>query len=324
MNYAKSRITSILLAGTALLAATPAFAGGVAAGTLIENTASATYTTGSGSQTVGSNTVSLQVDELLDVTVASQDGGAVAVTSGTSVLTFEITNIGNGPEAFLLTADPVVTGNDFTATITGIAYDVDGNGEYDPATDRLLAAGEASPVLDADGTLTVFVLASTTAGLADADLSKVSLLAEAVTGTGAPGTVFGGAGVGGSDAVAGTTGADADADGSLIARIVSVGLAKSATVLDPFGGNEVLPGAVVTYTITAKVTGSGDVADLVVSDVIPAGTTYQPGSLKLGSAGLTDTADGDAGKANTAGVAVALGTVSPGTETSIHFNVTVD
>ena len=324
MNYVKPRITALLLTSTALLTATPALASGVAAGTLIENTASATYTSGTGSQTVDSNTVSLQVDELLDVTIASQDSGSVAVSAGSAVLTFKITNIGNGPEAFLLSANPVVTGNDFTATITGIAYDIDGNDEYDPAVDYLLAAGEASPVLDADGTLTVFVLASTPSGLANADLSKINLLAEAVTGTGVPGKVFAGEGVDGSDAVAGTTGADADADGSLVARVVSVALVKSATVLDPFGGDEVLPGAVVTYTITATVTGSGDVANLVVSDIIPDGTTYQPGTLALGTTGLTDATDTDAGKGGSAGVAVDLGTVSAGTEHAIHFNVTVD
>jgi len=324
MTYAKNRITALLLAGTAAMTATPALAGGVAAGTLIENTASATYTTVAGPQTVDSNTVTLRVDELLDVTIASQDSGAVAVGSGTAVLTFEITNIGNGPEAFRLTADPVVTGNDFAVTIDGIAYDADGNGEYDPAIDILLGAAEATPALAADGTLTVFVLASAPAGLADADLSKVNLLAEATTGTGAPGTVFGGAGAGGSDAVAGTTGADADTDGSLVARIVAVALTKSASVLDPFGGEEVLPGAVVTYTILASVSGSGDVADLVVSDIIPAGTTYQPGSLALGSTALTDLADGDAGEGADSGVEVSLGTVAAGSDLSIRFNVTVD
>ena len=324
MTYALTRITAVVLAATGALSAMPALAGGVAAGTLIENTASATFTTGSGLQTVDSNTVTLQVDELLDVTVASQDAGSVAITAGLAVLTFEITNIGNGPEAFTLTANPQVTGNDFEVTITGIAYDVDGNGEYDPAIDRLLAAEEASPVLDADGTLTVFVLAAAPAGVTDAQLSKVNLLAEAVTGTGTPGTVFGGAGAGGSDAVAGTTGADAETDGQLIARIVSVALSKSAAVLDPFGGDEVLPGAVVTYTITATVTGSGEVTGLVVSDIIPAGTTYQPGSLALDVAGLTDAADADAGQGGAAGIGVTLGTVAAGTQHSIQFKVTVD
>jgi uncharacterized repeat protein (TIGR01451 family) len=323
MNYAKDLIRAFLYAA-ATLASAPALAGGVPAGTLIENTASATFTSGAGTQTVNSNTVVLQVQELLDVTVASQDGGSVALTSGTAVLTFQITNIGNGPEAYLLTADPVVTGNDFSVTVSGIAYDVDGNGEYDPAIDRLLNAEEPTPVLNANGTLTAFVLASAPEGVGDAQLSKVRLLAKAITGTGVPGTVFAGAGVDGSDAVAGTTGADAETDGQLIARIVSVALSKAATVLDPFGGAEVLPGAVVTYTITAAVTGSGDVADLAVNDVIPAGTTYQAGSLALDTAALTDAADADAGQGGAGGIGVMLGTIAAGTQHSIQFKVTVN
>lgn len=324
MTYAKTRISALLLATSAMVVAMPAMAGGVAAGTLIENTATATFTSGGLEQTLDSNTVVLQVDELLDVTVASQDGGGLPLTSTSAVLTFEVTNIGNGSEAFFLSADPNVTGNDFDVTITGIAIDVDGDGEYDPSIDELLAPGEATPLLLADGTLTVFVLVEAPAGVEDAELSKVNLTAEAATGTGPQGTVFEGEGTGGSDAVVGTTNADSDSDGSLIARIVSVELTKSAVVLDPFGGDEVLPGSVVTYTITAEVTGTGEVDGLVVSDIIPAGTTYQAGSLALDSGDLTDAADGDAGEGSSAGVEVSLGTVAAGSTHAVSFSVTVN
>lgn len=324
MKHVKTLSTALLLAGTALLIATPAMAGGVAAGTLIENTATATFSVGGDPQTVDSNTVTLRVDELLDVTVASQDAGPVAINAGSAVLTFELTNIGNGPEAFLLTADPAVTGNDFDGIISGIAYDLDGNGQYDAGTDYLLGASEATPDIAADGTLTVFVLVDSPGSLTDADLSQVNLMAAAVTGTGAPGTAFAGEGAGGGDAVVGTTGADGDDNGQLVARIIAVSLSKSASVLDPFGGAEVLPGSVVTYTITATVTGSGAIDDLLVTDAIPAGTTYQPGSLALDSAALTDAAGDDAGEGGVAGIAVTLGTVTAGSAHDISFNVTVD
>jgi uncharacterized repeat protein (TIGR01451 family) len=324
MKHVKTLSTALLLAGTALFVATPAMAGGVAAGTLIENTATATFSVGGDPQTVDSNTVTLRVDELLDVTVASQDAGPVAINAGSAVLTFELTNIGNGPEAFLLTADPAVTGNDFDGIISGIAYDLDGNGQYDAGTDYLLGASEATPDIAADGTLTVFVLVDSPGSLTDADLSQVNLMAAAVTGTGAPGTAFAGEGAGGGDAVVGTTGADGDDNGQLVARIIAVSLSKSASVLDPFGGAEVLPGSVVTYTITATVTGSGAIDDLLVTDAIPAGTTYQPGSLALDSAALTDAAGDDAGEGGVAGIAVTLGTVTAGSAHDISFNVTVD
>ena len=46
----------------------------------------------------------------------------------TAVLRYKITNTGNGPEAFTLTANPAVTGNAFNTTVTGLAIDVNGNG----------------------------------------------------------------------------------------------------------------------------------------------------------------------------------------------------
>ncbi|MEP5726748.1 MAG: hypothetical protein ABJ311_10050, partial [Erythrobacter sp.] len=87
-----------LLAVSAVSASTlasSAMAGGISAGTLIENTATATYDDGSGTQTVDSNTVVLRVDELIDVTVTSLDPGAIAGAPGETVLTFEVTNQGN-------------------------------------------------------------------------------------------------------------------------------------------------------------------------------------------------------------------------------------
>ena len=107
--------------------------------------------------------------------------------------------------------------------------------------------------------------------------------------------------------------------------ITTVDLTKSATVLDSFGGDSAVPGAVVTFTITADVAGSGSVDDLIITDAIPAGTTYNPGTLALEGAGLTDAAGDDAGEAsNAAGITVDLGTVAGGTSQSITFDVTID
>src|SRR5690349_9986811 len=135
MTYAISPIR-LLAAGLGTLAlasvSTPALAAGIAAGTFIENTASATYTTGSTTETVDSNTVTILVDELLDVTVSSLDASAIPLGSGNSVLSFELTNTGNGPEAFEVTPDPAVSGDDFDPTISLIAWDSNGNNVYDP------------------------------------------------------------------------------------------------------------------------------------------------------------------------------------------------
>lgn len=310
----------------ALVAAPSANAAGVSAGTLIENTAVATYEDGEGPRTVNSNTVSLRVDELIDLTLVSLDPAALRAPPGDAVLTFELTHQGNGPEAFLLTANPAVGGNDFNTTVTGIALDTNGNGTYDPGVDVLLTGPETTPVLAPDDVRTVFVLVNVPVGVTDGAISNVELNAQAVTGFGAPGTSFAGAGVDGGDAIIGATGAFSTASGRLVAGVSSVSLSKSVAVTDPFGGAEVVPGSVATFTISATVAGSGDVQALVVSDAIPAGTTYAPGTLALDGSPLSDAADGDAGQVTaTEGVRVDLGTVAAGSATrNITFNVVIN
>jgi uncharacterized repeat protein (TIGR01451 family) len=314
---------SALLIGACLTA--PVQAGGVTAGTLIENTAVASYDEGGTARTVNSNTVTVRVDELLDVTLSSLDPGPVAARPGAAVLTFELTNQGNGPEAFRLLANPAVAGNDFDVVVRAIAIDSNGNGTYDEGVDAIITAPQTTAALAPDATLTVFVLVTVPDGSSNAQTSSVALTAEAVTGTGTPGTSFDGAGVDGGDAIVGTTGAQAVARGALVNALASVALVKSVTLRDPFGGTSAVPGTIATFTIEAQVSGTGTVANLTVTDAIPAGTTYRPGTLALGGTGLTDAADGDAGTASDAqGIAVALGNLTAPATQSITFDVVVD
>ena len=294
---------------------------GVRAGTLISNTASASYNSGDARQTIESNEVQIRVDELLDVAVASQDGAPVP-SGGNSVLTFRVTNTGNGPEAFVLTADPAVAGNPFDPAVVTLAVDSDGDGIYGDG-DTIVANGAAFGSLDPDAFVTVFV-ALDTANAPDGQTARVELTARAQTGTGVPGTVFAGQGDGGGDAVAGGSGADDSATGAVVTSVASVSLQKSAAIADPFGGSEPVPGAVVTFEIVAQISGSGAIADLAITDAIPAGTTYRAGSLRLDAAGLTDAADGDAGQASAAGIAVQIGSAQAGTNPTVLFDVVID
>jgi len=302
-----------------------ASAGGISAGTLIENTATATYDDGNASRTVTSNTVTVRVDELLDVTVTSLDSGAQSVAPGEAVLSFEVTNQGNGPEAFELTANPSMSGNDFETVVESLAIDSNGNGVYDPGVDEILATPQVTPVLAADETVTVFVIVTVPEDTADQEETEVELAASAVTGNGAPGTIFAGQGEGGGDAVAGTTTALAAATGSLVSRITSLELTKSATVLDPFDGESAVPGSIATFTLVARVVGSGSLEDVTVTDAIPEGTTYAEGTLTLDTGPLTDASGDDAGEAsNASGIAVDLGRLDAGATHTITFDVTID
>jgi uncharacterized repeat protein (TIGR01451 family) len=188
----------------------------------------------------------------------------------------------------------------------------------------VLGAGAATPSLAPDKSVKVFVLVTAPAGATDAQTSQVRLTALAATGTGTPGTSFAGKGEGGGDAVVGLTSASAHSLASLIASLAAVTLTKTAAITDQFNTSKPVPGATVTYTLSAKITGTGTVEGLHINDGIPAGTTYVPGSLKLGTSALTDADDTDAGKAGTSGIDVTLPTLSGGTTSNVSFAVKIN
>lgn len=321
------RIPAISILALAMTLALPmsAQAAGTRAGSTISNTASASYDTGGGTQTVDSNQVDLRVDELLDVTVDSSDPADVPTTPGATaqLLTYSITNNGNGEESFALSTVANGGGDDYDPTVTQIYID-NGDGVFDANTDTLYTPGTNDPVLDPDESVTIFVLSTTPAGVSDGDRGTVSLVAASRTGTGAPGTSFTGQGEGGGDAVVGATGADGQDQGAFVVSAATVSLVKSAVVVDPFGGSEPIPGATITYTIVATVAGSGSVNGLAITDAIPADTSYIAGSITLGGTTQTDAADTDAGDYNGTRINVALGTVAGGQTRTVTFRTTID
>lgn len=311
------------LLGTAIVSV-PAQAAGVVAGTLIQNTATATFTSGTSTGSIQSNTVTVKVDELLDVSVSGLTTGAVTTASGEAILAYSLTNTGNGPEAFVIGLDPAVAGNAFDVTVQSIFADTNGNGSYDPGVDQPLGAGATTALLAPDTSLKLFVVVSLPADAGDGETSQLRLTADAATGTGAPGTVFAGQGDGGGDAVAGASGGTGTALDSVLASLASVSLLKTATIADPFRGTQPVPGATVTYTLVATVSGTGSANGLHITDIIPAGTTYMPGSLTLEGIGLSDGADSDAGIAGASGIDVTIGTAPTGTSKTVTFAVTIN
>lgn len=313
--------------GLAALLATPALAGGTRAGSLIDNEATATFDGPDGTpDTVTSNKVSLRVDELLDVTVASADPGDVSAMPGATgkVLTFTVTNSGNGSEAFTLGTRGAVGGDDFDPAVTAVVLDTDGNGAYDPGVDTAYVPGSNDPVLAPDASIRVFVIASIPTSASDGGRGQVDLTAAAVTGTGAPGTSFAGQGQGGGNAIVGATGADGDDKGFFAVSAAALSFVKSATVADPFGGTSIVPGGTITYTLTATVSGSGSLANVRIADQVPTGSTYRPGTLTLNGAALTDSDGDDAGSFANGAVAVRLGTVAAGAAQVFTFKVRID
>lgn len=293
------------------------------AGTVVTNVATMQVHGADGETTVASNPVAIVVAERLDVTLARADGaiagtpgdGAVAVTPGGVAVPVLLANRGNGREAFAIAAVPA----DASVRVRLIAIDRDGDGRYDPAVDAVLVEGE-TPALDADEMLRLLVLLDPVAAPVTAGTLDVTALA--VTGSGPAGTAFAARGDGGGDAVSGRTAAQAslsvplETDGSAAPVLI-----KSQSVRAPDGSAAPVPGAIVTYRLEARFPASAAAARIV--DPIPAGTAYVAGSLRLDAAPLSDAVDGDAGRADAAGIAVELGDVAPAASRIVQFQVTI-
>jgi len=326
----KSLVFGFLLLSTVCLPTQVALAAGTAAGTPITNQATADYTVNSTAFSETSNVTTTRVAEILNVDLVWQDAGNVTVRPGDMdrVLTFQVTNTGNGTDDYTLAGLSTLGGDDFDPTLAGIYLDSNGNGVYDAGTDTQYILNTNDPVLAADASVTVFVLNNIPGALSDNDLGNSQLTATSKTGTGAPGTVVAGAGELGTDAVVGTSGASDDDTATYIVSALTVSVVKSVAIADPFGGSEPVPGAVLTYTVSVSVVGTGTAEGLVITDPIPADTTYNAGTLNLNTGSLTDAADADAGDVGgtTPGVVtIDLGdlTNAAGIQT-ITFDVTIN
>jgi uncharacterized repeat protein (TIGR01451 family) len=204
-------------------------------------------------------------------------------------------------ETYTLAVDSSLAGDSFDPIFENIIYLDDGDGLFDPARDARYVAGANDPTLDANDPATdsviVFVLNSIPAGVSEGDTGNSKLTAASATGGGQPGTVFVGLGDNGTNAVIGLSGGQDDDTGSYAAKQLAVRPVKSVAVSHPDYPvlQEAIPGSILIYTIAVTAEGTGTAENVVVTDRIPAGTTYQPGSLTLNGAALTDAAGDDAG-----------------------------
>jgi uncharacterized repeat protein (TIGR01451 family) len=303
-----------------------AHAAGTLAGTSVSNQAQVSYVLGGVPGTGLSNATTFLVAEVIDLNVTLQSS-TIAVTSGDTnrTLLFTLTNTGNGTETFPLAIDNLVAGDDFDplAASTAIYFDVDADGALS-AGDTAYVAGSNDPTLAPDGGIAVLLVNNIPPALADGAIGRSRLLARAATGTGAPGTIFAGQGAGGTDAVAGANGAQANSSGEYQVSENQVLLTKTATV----SGTAAVSGASITYQIVVNVSGSAPASNFVLTDAIPAGTTFTGGSILLNGTALTDVADADAGEfqgGSSPSVRVSLGTLTQaaGPQT-VAFTVTIN
>ena len=313
-----------------MLSSSPVDAAGTAAGTVIDNAAQLSYEIAGTPLSLTSNTVSITVDERIDVVVTLQGPQELVAGGDTGrSLLFRISNTGNGSEAFQLSINSNLGGDDFdpVPATPAIYFDTDASGDLSPG-DVAYVPGNNEPVLAADAFVDVLLVNDIPLTVTNGQIGFSELTASSVTGTGSPGDVFANQGDGGVDAVIGTTGAEAADSGEYLVSDVAVSIVKSVIVADPFGGSEPVPGATLTYSIMVQVNSAGTAVNSTVNDPIPANTTYVPSSISLNGAAISDASDADAGEFDSSvvpSVIVRLGdlTQASGIQT-VTFQVTID
>ncbi|MDO8282967.1 MAG: DUF11 domain-containing protein [Thermodesulfovibrionia bacterium] len=318
----------IITSGFAHAAATPA-------GTIISNIAFVNYEiTGTPQVRIETPPTTFMTDRKLDLNVAEASEGSTIVAPGDQgtaykCLGFDVTNEGNATFDFLLTIanqagglDPFGGTDNFNVT-TGFAAVVD-NG------DSICNAADTATYIDnlaLGGTVRVWVRGDIPLAQIEGDIAAVILTAQIAESTGTPGAAITTDDSGSAnnpadvdDVLADGTGdtdnnndgKDSDTDSFKVANAV-VSAVKSVSILDPLGGTDPITGAVLTYTISITVSGSATALNVVITDTVPANTTYKPGTLTLDASILTDSSDADAGD---------VGASTPGTVTISLGNLT--
>ena len=347
-----------------------AFAAGTASSTNISNTATVNYDVGGVAQTLiessptGNSTpgvglgtaTSFLVDNRVDLTVANSAGNTVTPNDATlAALTFTLTNTGNTTQNYALTTQQD-GGDDFDMQNVAIYIEDGTTVGFQSAEDTLFNAGTGTGDIAADGSITVYVvgntatIAPTNGQVANIHLQAQTLNAGTTTVTAETGDatawaantvqiVFGD-GAGSIDAV--EDGLHADVGTFTVATATLTVSKTQAVTADPFSASnpKAIPGATIQYTLTVANAAGGSAAQSVaITDVIPAGVTYNANSVSVdfggGAVAYTDGAvDGVASFAagtltvdvSAAAIAQAInvtGELAAGSTATVTFEVTV-
>lgn len=312
----------ILLAGTALAGAAgnaqaQTAASQTTAGTTVTNTASVSYTVNGTPQTTNSTTASFVVDRKVSFTVVTDQTGytQVNLNEQNAVTRFKVTNTTNGIQDFLLDPDQttisvgILPGSDnFDVGSLRVFVDANGNGTYEANVDTATFIDELAP----DASATVFIVGNVpnTAGSSIAWVSLQAIAAEGgASGTQGAALIPTDLNIGNADNTVDIVFADDDNDGPLylgdIARNgrgraysgyqigttnVALTVNKSARIVSDgvnIANFKAIPGAEVEYCLTvSNATLLTPASDVVLTDVLPANTTYVPNSITMGTAGV--------------------------------------
>jgi len=343
----------LLIASLLSLASSIAFAVGTPSNTLVTGTATMDHEISGVPQVAQSASLQFRVDNKVDLSIGITND-TVSPSQTDQVITFVIVNEGNTLQGYALTAANSTIADDFNMNNVRLYIETGAVAGFD-VTDTLYVSGSGNNAgnlnpnsgVPGDDTMTVYLVADVPpagGGSAplDAQNARYDLLVttlNAGTNTVTPGSnailwnpntvqaVFT-EGSAGPHAADGLNDGQHSATGVYSVNAPAVSFVKSATIADLLGGSTASDGATITYTLQVSVSGSGSVDNVIITDAIPANTTYVSNSLTLNAGALSDAADADAGDfniSNANNVTVDLGnlTNASGNQT-ITFAVTIN
>ena len=248
-------LMGMLIAALLALAGMAAHAAPPPAGTSISNQASATYTDASSvSRTVSSNTVSTTVTQVASLTLTAN--GAQNASPGSVVYyPHTLTNTGNGTDTFNLS-----TSNTGGFTMASVQIFAD-NGSGLPTGPAITSSGP----LAANGIFRFVVVGTLPAGATAAQTNTIT-----VTATSAFDNT--------------KTATNTDVTTVSVNAVVTLTKAVSSN-----GGAS--PSGPYTYTLTYTNTGNSTATSVAVTDVLPVGMVYVPGSARWSATGATPLSD---------------------------------
>ncbi|MFO7982450.1 MAG: hypothetical protein R6V08_03270 [Desulfuromonadales bacterium] len=347
-------LIALMAAALMLCGASQAMAGGTTSGTLVDNQATLDYQVGGIDQTqVDSNQVDFLVDKKVDLTVTEQDGALVEVTPGATnqVLTFSVTNTGNDVQDVALSAtdlngvnDPFGTAgaDNFDATVVGVFVESGDTSGYQSGEDTDTYLDELAP----DTAVTVYIVRDIPVGQSDTDVAVSALTGQILAGgnSGTEGgtltaTASGDVTDGEVDILfADAAGTDDDSNDALhsdrsgfLVSTATMTADKAQTIT----GDHAIPGATVTYSIEVANGGTADATPVIVTDSIPANTTYAAfgtcngtpewhEDTKSDGSGDTWQSSEPTSKDAVKAVRCTIATVAVGDTDTVSFSVTID
>jgi uncharacterized repeat protein (TIGR01451 family) len=247
--------------------------------TEIANTASAADDGSNGPDlnlTSNSATDTTPVIATADINITKSDGGATTVPGGTVTYTLIIQNVGNQAATGVIVSETVWA----NATFNSVASSVGWNAAGTSYTVGNLAAGAAIAIQ----------YAVNVANPLPAGVTEISNTATAADD--------------------GTNGLDPTLANNTANDTTPVTATPDITISKSDGGVTATPGSVVTYTLTIRNVGNQDATGIVVTETVPANTTFNAGASTTGW--------------NAGGTSFTVGTLAAGATATVLYTVTVN